>query len=104
MAEFEDIIEQTTSDKRKLKLPPYIQDYFNVLGFTDKSNSATTVVGCTLNALTEAVNQRERLPKFLIVIMDDDILKDLDVFTYDIQKAITEVTTWFVKQIGVILH
>ena len=101
--EFDAMLEEAKRDKKKL--PPYIQDYFNVKFFADvKASALDKSITRILNSLTEAVNERNRLPKFLLVIIDKDMLSILDLFAFDANKAILETTSWLVKQIYTIVR
>ena len=54
--------------------PLYLQEFFNVKIFHKQSNNSKLALSRVINALTEAVNEKDaRLPKYLIVTLDQDI-------------------------------
>ena len=92
---------QTKTAKTK---PPYIFEYYNVLGYCSAKNSATRrVIARVLNSIIQGLNTRERLPCFLIVILDKDVIEDVDMFDYGVSKQLCQVVRWLVKQIEIVL-
>ena len=60
------------------KLPqPYIQEYYNVKPYFQTSRDR--VPARILNSLVDAINERQRLLRFLLVILDKDLLHDMNV-------------------------
>ena len=58
-----------------------------------------------LNALMEAINQKDaRLPKYLVVVIDQNLLEDLDMDDNDILQIIPIIVNWFVRQINTIIR
>ena len=83
------------------KLPqPYLNEFYNIHRFTDQENSPT-VAGRVVNALIAGLNERHKLPRFLLVVVDTDIISDFDIFKLDIVKSIRQSTSWMVKQINI---
>ena len=85
---------------------PYLLQFFNIK-LIQKSDDVTNnlALSCTLNALIEAVNAGNmRLPKYIIVAMDRDILDDIDVGDPDAERMLPILVTWFVRQINTVLR
>ena len=84
---------------------PYIKENFNVNEFYQ--SSATSGVKVTMariiNNLQEAVRIRKRIPKYLIVIPDKDILHDVDVTDPDAPEIVNEIVQYFVNQISLLI-
>ena len=82
-SEFESIKLKAKKDRN---IPPlYIQEYYNVIPYYATSgvpNAAARLV----NSLVEALNERDRLPKFIIVMIDRDLIMNIDVFQNDAFK------------------
>ena len=56
-----------------------------------------------LNALGDAMQERPRLPRFLVIIVDKDIMGDFDMFdeeNFNPKKDFLKVLTWFSKQVN----
>ena len=85
------------------KLPqPYIQEYYNVKPYFQTSRDR--VPARILNSLVDVINERQRLLRFLLVILDKDLLHDMNVCEEDIVKSIRQVTQWIVRQINITIR
>ena len=84
----------------------YLEDYFNVHALYKNQMSSNFAVTRILNAWTEEINIKEtRLSRYLLVILDGDIIPDVqDLTCPDVTKMLTIITNWLVRQISVILH
>ena len=90
------------ADLNKQMVPQlYINKYYNTITFT-KDNKADPCIARVINSLTEAFNSRRRLPHFLVIVLDKDIIEDADPFMMDwlrLQKLIN----WLMRQIDVLV-
>ena len=50
-----------------------------------------------INALIEALNKGRRLPQFLVVILDRDVIEDVDIYDYGAAKEILFTVKWLAK-------
>ena len=83
------------------KLPqPYLLEFYNIKKFYNLS-PGVRVIARIINALIEAIDERQKLPRFLLVILDKDILADLDVYDPQIVRLIRQMVNWVVKQIQI---
>ena len=74
------------NENRKL-LQPYLNEYNNIKRFTDPV-CVDRSAACIVNSLIEGLNQRHKLPCFLIVIIDTDIIADFNIFKSNIIKSV----------------
>ena len=78
----QDVYEKSLTN---LEVPrPYIFQYYNVYPFTKLAaagKEGDSVMACVLNVLQEAVNTRPRLPRFLIVALDNDLINEFEQFS-----------------------
>ena len=82
--------------------PLYLYDYYNVFTYVPSpSMGATRTIACTFNAAVEGLNNKRRLPRFVIVIVDKDIIEDVNIFEYGASKAIFKNVEWLVRQINI---
>ena len=84
----------------------YMRQFFNVK-MVQKSGELPTqsAMSRTLNALIDAVNRKDaKLPKYIVVMMDSDILRYLDMHDDDTAKMIPELVDWFVRQIHTVIR
>ena len=93
--------------KSKETAPLYLHEFFNVKEFY-KCTSGSPVIARIVNALTEAVNEKDvSLPKYLIVIIDKDLLADFEdhVLSYDdVYLSIVMLTSWLTRQLNTIIR
>ena len=83
------------------KSPPYLYEYYNVTGFW-KQNSRR-VIRHTLNAFIEALNGGHCLPRFLVIVLDKDLIEDVDLYDFGASKEIYENLKWLIKQMDVLI-
>ena len=89
---------------------PYLEEFFNIEALFKNQASERTSITRVVNALIEALNKKDsRLPKYLIVILDKDILTDIDDLP-DLKDedefihAMKYVTDYVVRQINTKIH
>ena len=83
----------------------YVNEYYNTRGLYTNSTSgglgyATSHIN---NALIEGLNTFEHLPKYLIVISDLDVIKDVKEFNFGVYKALSAIMNWLTRQIDIVL-
>ena len=100
---FRGIINAAKLNKKSWK--PYLLDYYNSKGYYYQSNnwleSATSWI---LNKLTEALNENDRLPKYIVMMPDKDIIADLNDFEFGATKNIANLTNWLMRQCEIMVH
>ena len=99
------------TSKEKDAVPPYMADYYNVNQVTGSSSvDVPFAMVRMLNILDEFIHKMKKLPKYLIVIADCDILQDIDPIKLNIDNieemtsAIQELVRWFVRQIDLLIR
>ena len=71
--------------KRKDELP-YLYKYFNVITlFTALNGSADGSLYRTFNALIEGFNENVKLPRYILMLLDCDVIVHTDFFTYGVK-------------------
>ena len=91
------------SENNKQMPTPYLFDYYNTTPYYQKANEGKAMTQI-LNSVIEAFNERDHLPKYIIFILDKDIIKDVDVFSFDAVKTLGKITAWLIKQINLMLR
>ena len=83
----------------------YINEYYNARGLYANSTSGGLgyATARIINALIEGLNTFEYLPKYLIVIPDLDVIKDVKEFDFGIYKALSAIMNWLTRQIDIVL-
>ena len=89
---------QNNNNKESEVMPPYIQENYNVTPFENKlSGGVKFATARAINSLIDVVNVKKCLPKYLLVIMDKDLVNDLDVFDPDASESTSDLVQWFVR-------
>ena len=77
------------------KSPPYAFEYFKVFPFYSSNlQYSRNVLTRIQNAIVEAFNRRERLPQYMIIIMDKDIVEAAEHFTFGVKKIFDRWHKW----------
>ena len=66
-------------------------------------NDADVVIGRIINGLVSKLNQEHKLLKYLLVVVDADIIDDLNIFEYGAHCGLAQNVNWMVNQIDSIL-
>ena len=95
------MLDEATENK---KLPqPYLREFYNVHTFTEHLSSEN-VLARTLNVLMRGINEKKRLPRFLVILLDKDLISVLNVFQDDIIPSLRDTVAWFVRQVNIIIR
>ena len=93
------------AQRKKDVAPPYIHEQFNVISYYKQfSTGVRRCAARIINALFEGLNERDRLPCYLVIIPDKDLISDIDVFEFGASRIITDVLQWMLKEINMFLH
>ena len=98
-------IVQDSGKKDAVIVPPYIHEFFNVKVLYNVKSSMKPIVARIINSLLEEINKKDTtLPKYLVVMVDKDLLQDINLSWEDIAKSILRITAWFVRQVNTIVR
>ena len=61
----------------------------------------TIATSRTINAVLEALNSTDRLPRFLIVALDKDLITDFKTIAYGIAKSMAAVINWLTHHVDI---
>ena len=81
---------------------PYVLDYYNVsCKVMGSINGITSTAARIQNCLIHLLNHCKTLPRFIIVIPDNDILKHctVDIFDYGAKLVCEEIVAWMVNEL-----
>ena len=82
----------------------YLLKYYNVkLLYKLMSAGVHCVIARIINSLIDGFNMNDHLPRFIVVIIDHDIIKDVDVFDRNAHKTIGDNVHWLVHQIDILV-
>ena len=78
---------------------PYLYQFFNVMIFYQKSNGkANSALMNIYNSLVEGLNKYARLPRFIIVIPDRDLIIQANHFSFGMNIIIEQQIKWLMKK------
>ena len=84
---------------------PYIYQFFNVMVFYQKSDGkANNAMLNIYNSLIEALNKYARLPRFIFVIPDHDLVIQANHFKYGMNFILEDQLNWLAKKIEKALY
>ena len=100
-----DEIKKEAAQKNATSSPPYLLDYFNTIGFYKRiTGGVKYAVARIVNSLIEALNTKDRLPRFIIVIPGKNVVSDINVFEFGASRVLADITRWMVRQISILVH
>ena len=92
-------------NKNKDRPTLYMADYYNVRPFCyTQTATVKPAIARIVNSLIDGVNQEHRLPKYLIVVIDWDIIDDLEFFDFGADKCLAVNINWLFKHIDITLR
>ena len=94
-------LETITNEAKSVnKPPPYMEDKYNVRALYKARSTAVSTVARMLNAVIDAMNEFDRLPKYIVVIPDSDIISYGGVYDDDASVMIYTLLRYLVKNIN----
>ena len=84
---------------------PYLFEYYNIHHYT-KLDKEGTILSRITNALNDAFIKRPRLPRYIIVLLDKDLLEDVNVWNPEkaVLKALDETVFWLFRMINLMIR
>ena len=95
--------------KTKAKLnnrnQPYMQEYYNCRGIFQTSFANSGMLSRVHNALIAEMNKKEndqlvQLPKYLVIMLDVDLINSIKFYDFGAQNILTKCTKWLKRNIN----
>ena len=84
---------------------PYVYDYFNITPLFEASNGKPDGASYRiLNALTNALNQKDKLPRYILLFPDRDIILDINYFQFGYYQIMIDNLTDLVRDIDKLIY
>ena len=83
--------------------PPYLFQHYNVKSYYNTTSPASKGLARLLNLLIEALNERARLPKYIIMIPDKDIIIETKCFGFGTSYILWSAVYFLIKQMEIFL-
>ena len=102
------LVHQSQSRNREKPIPRlYLDEFYNVSKFTTgisdlKVNVTARIYNSVIDALNDdALNDDAHLPRYLIIALDKDVLKDLSELEFGVTKNLTSILNWLTRKIDI---
>ena len=93
---------EASMDKKPL---PYLYSYFNIFCYSQSPlGHVKSIAARILNSIIEGLNARQHLPKYILIIPDEDIVAHFDRYDYGIGDDIEEATYWIIRNLRRLLE
>ena len=92
---------------------PYLFEFYNVKDFhgsasgdDQNGNDKCNYLARVINALTEAANKCDRLPRYVVITIDIDLIEAINVWEPEkvAIQAFNETSTWLVKHVNMVIR
>ena len=64
----------------------------------------TSATARILNSLIDGLNENNRLPRFLLIALDKDVIGDLKMFDFGVSKNLLALVNWLTRQIDIVIR
>ena len=82
----------------------FLLQYYNVKNIYKKlSVGVKRTAARVINSLIDTLNQENKLPHFLVVILDKDVISDVDVLDGHASRIVADMIRWIVHQINMLI-
>ena len=100
------ILDIHDSAREEKSLMPYIFDYYNIKFFMEKQlHPQKNMMARIVNSLIEALNENKaNLPCFVLVMLNADIMKYIDFYTYGVSRITGKCLSWMINTMEKIIN
>ena len=78
--------------------------YNVVLYFVSGVSRVKSLMVRIINSTLEGLNNKERLPKYVLMMLDKDLIENLDYFDFGVTEILDDCLYWLVKEINKIFE
>ena len=91
--------------KTQKKQAPFIHDYYDVsFHFTRPLSEVKYVETRIYNTIVEAMNNYERLPKYILILLDKDLIESLKTCDYGAKITMEGAVIWLIERLDKTLY
>ena len=80
------------------KILPFFFEYYNLSAYYKTSDVRTPVLARINNALVEAMNKEIKLPRYILIIPDKDILEDAKFDNYKVIELMEQIVRYLANE------
>ena len=79
---------------------PFVYQYYNVKCYTANPHTKTSEVPARIiNSVIKAMNDRNRLPRILVIIPDWDVVKYVNYFNFGFREIAEAIVEWMAASV-----
>ena len=94
---FQQLKKQTLEAK---SVRPYLYDYYNITPLYSPVVSTTkSVVGRVHNEIIGQLNKKDKLPRYIVMLFDKDIIEDIDFDEFGVGQFFYDQLNWFANSV-----
>ena len=83
------------------KSAPYLYNYYNVvLYFPSPTSHLKSLLARLYNAIIEGLNSKVKLSRYVFILPDADLIKDMDLYDCGISDMLHIIIKWLVTNVG----
>ena len=85
---------------------PYLFEFYNVMAYFQKESSGVrSLLARVLNALVAGLNEKPRLPRYIVVVLDMNLLDQINIWEPEaaVIKACNILACWLAKKINILI-
>ena len=80
--------------------PPYVYEQYNVfVFFTAQTSHQINFLARVQNAMMEAFNRRFHLPRYIVIMLDKDLIEVVNYFKYGESMILDKAIQWLSKEL-----
>ena len=97
---FHTFVEMQQYAIRKRKNPPYLYSFYNVFGYFQSKLSCVKGITRIYNAFLKGMNARKKLPRFIVFVMDKDLIANANYFGFGASLVLERIFEWLMKKVN----
>ena len=98
-------INRSEMNQKDTKDRTYMQEYYNINDYYfSQSNLMPSSTSRLVNAAVEALNDRERFPRYMVIVMDKDLMDDLPDLQNNPVHDLAALVNWIGRQIDIMIR
>ena len=92
-------------NRKHTKDKTYMQEYYNINDYYfSQSNLMPSATSRIVNTAIEALNDRERLPRYMVIVIDKDLMDDLSDLQNNPVRDLVALINWIGRQLDIMIH
>ena len=89
-----------TQATQQQKMSPYLYDYYNIeCYYTNPLSSNRSILARILNALIAGLNKNEHLPRYIVMMMDKDVVSASKIYDYGAVETFEKLMCWLLNNV-----